>query len=171
MLICSYCGHENLKSSGMCEECNQDLVLQKDKKIKKQDCFLKSKLKIKVKKIEIKTPTILSSESTVKELIDLMQEKKVDSVIICKGKKIVGIVSERDILYKVALKEKEMMSQKVTSIMSEKPECLKGKNSLAYVLNRMSVGGFRHLPITSRSTPVGVISVKDVLDFVCQNHK
>jgi CBS domain-containing protein len=51
--------------------------------------------------------------------------------------------------------------------MTEDPEVLTPDDPIAYALNKMSVGGFRHVPLVDRARrPVGIVSVKDIVDYL-----
>ena len=51
--------------------------------------------------------------------------------------------------------------------MTANPESLRMTDSIAYALNKMSVGGYRHIPLVDNaSAPVGVISVKDIINYI-----
>jgi len=165
MIICPYCGQENLQGNDFCENCLHDLCHVE--KTEESLGFTSDLLMTKLKVLHPASPISVQADESLSNAIKIMQDHKFGCVLICEGKKIVGILSERDILYKVALKEKETCSQPVSSIMTKSPECLKAKDKIAHALNKMSVGGFRHIPILNRSVPVGVISIKDVLRYIC----
>ncbi len=54
--------------------------------------------------------------------------------------------------------------------MTPKVEGLQADDSIAFVLNTMHVGGYRHVPITDdRGVPVAVVSVKDIVGFIIEH--
>jgi CBS domain-containing protein len=60
-------------------------------------------------------------------------------------------------------------SAPVKKFMSPKPETLKLGDPVAYALNKMSVGRFRHVPIVDADgTLVGMISIRDIVDFIVE---
>ena len=55
----------------------------------------------------------------------------------------------------------------VDRFMTENPEALRLADSIVFALNKMSLGGFRHVPLVDdEGRPVGVISVKDIVDYI-----
>ena len=79
-----------------------------------------------------------------------------------------GRVSERDVLTKVVFRD-HSNALKVESVMTRRPETLEETASIAYALNKMSVGGYRHIPVVERSgKPIGVLSVRDIVDFLVE---
>ena len=55
----------------------------------------------------------------------------------------------------------------VDHVMTENPETLQATDSIVFALNKMSLGGFRHVPLVDDAgKPVGIISVKDIVDYI-----
>ena len=53
--------------------------------------------------------------------------------------------------------------------MTPSPETLRPKDSVAYALNKMSVGRIRHVPLVDDDgRPAGMISVRDIVDFLVE---
>jgi CBS domain-containing protein len=52
--------------------------------------------------------------------------------------------------------------------MTKDPETLEEDQTIACALNKMSVGGYRHIPIVRHGKPVGVVSIRDLVDFLVE---
>ncbi len=167
MIDCPYCGYANVKKAVSCEECNADLTHIDAKKSKKYISL--SLLNKSIKDLEPSQPICIESYEKIRSAIKLMQENYFGCLLVVQKEKMIGILSERDLLYKVALREKEILDQEVHTIMTSNPICLEDKDTVVFALNKMSVGGFRHIPILKNSKPVGMISIRDVLRYLCQN--
>ena len=117
--------------------------------------------------IGLKDPFTVRPETNLQECLDLMQKHRVGSVLIVdEDNKLVGILTERDFLLKVFGKAKDLAAAKVADFMTKDPVREKPEASLAFALSVMSHGGFRHVPIVDQDdTPIGMVSVKDVVDF------
>jgi CBS domain-containing protein len=77
------------------------------------------------------------------------------------------VFTERDVLSKVVPAKADIDKTRVADVMTADPECLTLEDGVAYALNKMSVGGFRHVPLVDAAGhPVGVVSVKDVVDYI-----
>jgi len=99
----------------------------------------------------------------------LMRQHKVGCVLVTEGGKISGIFTERDILTRVFGK-KDMEKLQVKDVMTAKPEAFQQDDSIAYVLNAMTVGGYRHVPVVDdKGKPVAVLSVKDIMSFIIEH--
>jgi len=124
-----------------------------------------------IEDITTAAPVILPPDATVAEAIETMRKKKVGAVMVVAKKrprKLVGILTERDLLQRV-LAKKGYGRFKLEKVMTAAPETLRRKDSLAYALNKMSVGRFRHVPLVDdRGVPVGMLSIRDVIDFIVE---
>lgn len=108
---------------------------------------------------------ILSSES-LEKAIKLMQENKIGSALVIDDKvHLKGIITERDILMKVAAKNISL-NDSVTNYMTKNPTTIKMNESVFIALSVMSKGGFRHMPVVNfEGRPVGIISIKDIMAY------
>ena len=80
-----------------------------------------------------------------------------------------GIFTERDVLFRVVDRGRNPVVLPLAEVMTADPECLRDDQSVAAVLNKMSVGGFRHIPIVdSQARPLFVASVRDVVEFLVE---
>lgn len=106
----------------------------------------------------------MPADGSVGDAIRAMQERRIGSVLVVDGTRLVGIVTERDVLMKVAGKEVSALEGPVEGIMTRAPETLRAEDSLIFLMNKMHVGGFRHVPIVDEEgTPQHVISLRAVL--------
>ncbi len=111
--------------------------------------------------------TIDAQESVV-DAVKIMNEKHVGSILVERDGKLVGIFTERDVLTRVAFRDGNR-DLKVETVMTRNPETLEAGETIAFALNKMSVGGFRHIPIVDGvGRPTGVISVRNIVDFLAE---
>jgi CBS domain-containing protein len=124
-------------------------------------------LKIPIKMMPVLPPIVIERGSSVLDAAKLMQEEHVGCVLVVEKGKLNGIFTERDILMKVVGSEKDFSKTKVEEVMTPDPEALEPDDILAYALNYMHVGGYRHVPVVDdRQHPVGIVSVKNVVDYL-----
>src|SRR5438477_10477753 len=84
--------------------------------------------------------------------------------LVVTNNQLVGIITERDLLLKL---EQGDLDRPVSQLMTPDPEVLGLADPIAYALNKMSVGGFRHIPLVDATgRPVGIVSVKDIVDYI-----
>jgi signal-transduction protein with cAMP-binding, CBS, and nucleotidyltransferase domain len=109
-------------------------------------------------------------ETTIGQAARIMKEHRVGCVLVEDGRKLIGIFTERDILTKVVGTGYDPAHVRVDSVMTRDPETLTPADPIAFAMQRMSVGGFRHLPLVdSNGQPVGILSVKDIVDYLVEH--
>ncbi|HEU4386068.1 MAG TPA: CBS domain-containing protein [Anaeromyxobacteraceae bacterium] len=113
----------------------------------------------------------VTPDATVSRAVELMKKKRVSAVLVVakkKPRKLVGLFTERDFLDR-ALGARGFGRLKVSKVMTRDPEALAPGDSVAYALNKMHVGRYRHVPLVDeRGVPLGVISARDLIDFLCE---
>lgn len=108
---------------------------------------------------------------TVSRAVELMKKKRISAVMVVDRKKprrLLGLFTERDFLGR-ALGARGFGRLPVKKVMTLDPEALSPGDSVAYALNKMHVGRFRHVPLVDGDgVPVGMISARDLIDFICE---
>lgn len=119
-----------------------------------------------IKNLKTRKPVFVSPGHSVAEAIQLMQQKKVGCVAVTEHDKLVGIFTERDVLLKIAGKV-DPAKLKVSEVMTASPQSFQPDDSVAFILNAMHVGGYRHVPVVDETgKPLAVASVKDIVSFI-----
>ena len=117
-----------------------------------------------IRRLEPRRPFSLPPGASVRDAIRTMREHRIGCLLVVEGDRLVGILTERDLLLKV---DEGDLSRPVRELMTEDPEVLTPDDPIVYALNKMSVGGFRHVPLIDRGRrPVGIVSVKDIVDYL-----
>lgn len=115
-----------------------------------------------------RSPLVVDAEDSVLDAVEAMNEHHTGCVLVERDGKLAGIFTERDVLTRVIFRDDNRLAP-VESFMTEVPETLDPTASIAYALNTMSVGGYRHIPIVdARGRAVGVVSIRDLVDFLVQ---
>jgi CBS domain-containing protein len=114
--------------------------------------------------------TVTVGESVVNCIKTLQTQKHGCLLVINKLGTLEGIFTERDVVLKVALAQVDLAKVPVEEFMTKNPQTASMTTTVAYALNMMSHGGFRNLPIVDTDMfPVGLISVKNIIDFLAQS--
>ena len=116
-------------------------------------------------------PMVFTEGDSVQTAVRAMQAEHRGVVLISEDgtrqSKLTGIFTERDVLLRVVDRGVYPGSICLREVMAKNPESLPRTAPVASVLNKMSVGGFRHVPIVdSRGRPVFVVSVRDVVEYL-----
>lgn len=109
----------------------------------------------------------VTPETMLSEVVDKMLSKRVGCVVITQGDVLVGLFTERDLLCKVVPKGIDISTTPVSSVMTRQPETLPDDSPLVYALQRMSVGGYRHVPLmNSEGKAVAIVSMRDIVQHI-----
>ena len=129
-------------------------------------------LALPISKLNPQEPCCVELGALVSEVTHLMQEGRFGCVLVVdKQGRLVGIITERDLLTKVVGKSINAADSVVDDIMSTSPEWLRVDDRIAFALNLMHFGGFRHIPLVvsddnQNGYPVGIVSSKDIVNHV-----
>ncbi|MBI1869559.1 MAG: CBS domain-containing protein [Chlamydiae bacterium] len=170
---CSTCGHENIAGEDRCDHCLHSLMQRDLPRPKKDDRFQTVIMTAPISDLLTGKDLLVASPSdTLQKIVNIFQDEKKDCVLVYKKKKLVGILSFRDLLWKVAGKIQDLSKAKVESFMTPNPEYVRGNDPIAYVVNKMALGGFRHVPVLQEDgAPLSIISIKDVLSYLSKRDK
>jgi signal-transduction protein with cAMP-binding, CBS, and nucleotidyltransferase domain len=109
-------------------------------------------------------------ETTIGQAARIMKEHRVGCVLVEDVGKLIGIFTERDILTKLVGTGYDPARVRVDGVMTRDPETLTPEDPIAFALERMSVGGFRHVPLVdAEGRAVGILSVKDIVDYLAEH--
>jgi CBS domain-containing protein len=113
-------------------------------------------------------PVCVPPTARVGEVVRLLAEKNIGCVLVVWCDALVGIFSERDALMKIGTRFDELADNPIRHFMTPAPETLSPDDTIAFGLNRMAVGDFRHIPIEEDEHPVGIVSIRDLLRYVTE---
>jgi len=119
-------------------------------------------------------PLAMSEDESVKDAMQGMKRRHRGCVLITQDgslrSPLIGIFTERDVLLKVIDCGRNPATIPLSDVMTRDPESLPIDAKLAWALNMMSVGGFRHLPVTDeRGWPAFILSVRDIVEFLVES--
>lgn len=101
---------------------------------------------------------------TVAEAAAILSEKRIGTLIVSRdGSRAEGIVSERDIVREVGKRGAACLTDPVSALMTANPTTCSRTDTADQVLQTMTDGRFRHLPVVEGQVMVGLISIGDVV--------
>jgi CBS domain-containing protein len=101
---------------------------------------------------------------SVRQAAELMAEKRIGALLVVEQGQIRGIFTERDALNKVLAGGLDPESTPLLAVMVAHPQTIAADKPLAYALQMMVDGGFRHVPVVDRDgRPIGMVSARDAL--------
>ena len=144
-----------------------NIMYKESEKVKVLDS---NTFKKSLKHLKAPKPVTLDTGSSVQEALTLMQLKQFGCVLITDDEKLIGILTERDIVLKALGDDRDLSDIKVDDIMTPKPQSFQQDDSVAFVMNAMVVGGYRHIPVVDeKNIPLSVISVRDIIGFIVEH--
>lgn len=113
-------------------------------------------------------PHTVSPDTPLGTVVDAFQSKAIGSVIVVHtDETLAGIFTERDCVRRALPDYEQNRLRPISDFMTKDPVAQPPDITIAFALNLMSEGGFRHLPLVdSDNRPVGIISVRDMMDFI-----
>jgi CBS domain-containing protein len=166
-MICPHCGHDNLPGSEECSRCLQDLT-QLDRPAP-NNRIERSLMEDNIGLLRLVPPVAVPLTATIRQAVDAMIAHDIGSILVLDPQgKLAGILSERDLLLKVAGLHEAFDNLPVANFMTAKPETISPSDSFAFALHKMDIGGYRHLPVIERGMPIGVVSVRNLLQQITE---
>lgn len=112
---------------------------------------------MKVKEVMGK-PFVIAPETTVKEAAQIMAEKDITTLFVVEGQKVIGIITDMDIIKRCVLLNKKASQVKAKDIMTSKLITVEADDNIEYAVNVMLENKIRRLPVVSKGRFVGIIT-------------
>jgi CBS domain-containing protein len=103
-------------------------------------------------------------EATLAEVAELLSSRRIGAVVVSTdGKTVAGILSERDVVRELGRRGPGCLGDPVQRVMTAKVVTCGRADAAHQVLQQMTDGRFRHLPVVEAGEMVGLISIGDVV--------
>jgi CBS domain-containing protein len=105
-----------------------------------------------------------TAAKTVADAVAILARRKIGAlVVVDTGDRIIGIISERDIVRAIAATAGAALSEPVDAIMTRNVVTCTDGETINSVMSRMTRGRFRHLPVVTNGRLSGIVSIGDVV--------
>jgi CBS domain-containing protein len=102
--------------------------------------------------------------ASLAQAVGLLAEKRIGAALILGADhRIAGIISERDIVRALAAGGPAALNEPVSQTMTRKVETCNENETVASIMERMTAGKFRHMPVVDQGRLVGVVSIGDIV--------
>lgn len=102
--------------------------------------------------------------ATLTSAVALLAEKRIGAVVVLGvDRRIAGILSERDIVRALAENGAAALDESVSRFMTRKVSTCTENETIASIMERMTEGKFRHVPVVDQGRLVGIVSIGDVV--------
>lgn len=110
-------------------------------------------------------------DTTLLECAKKMVKKKVGSLLVVDKKRLVGYISDRDILWALVKKSKKDLDKiKAIAISTKKIATIKAEATIADALKKMKKLKFKKLPVIKNKEVMGIVTLRDILNFHPEIH-
>lgn len=100
------------------------------------------------------------------DAVKLLAERRIGAVVVTGAdNRVAGILSERDIVRTLGERGPAALDDNVAALMTRKVTTCTEADTIAVIMERMTSGKFRHLPVVDQGRLCGVISIGDVVKF------
>jgi CBS domain-containing protein len=106
----------------------------------------------------------IEPNATLSAATAMLAEKRIGALLILGAdRRVVGILSERDIVRALAERGAEALGEPVSRTMTRNVSICTEKETISSIMERMTEGKFRHVPVVEQGRLVGIISIGDVV--------
>jgi len=163
-MICPQCGFDNIQGVDECANCGFDLA---SVDIPSPSTSFEAELvDIPLADLRHHKPLTIAPSATAADAVRQMQQAGAGCLIVEEGGHVRGILSERDLVMK--LTDGNLAATTVADLMTADPVVLRPDDSIAVAINKMAVGGFRHIPLVSWGRPTGIVTARDVFHRIAE---
>ncbi len=101
---------------------------------------------------------------TLKEVVDLLAARGVGAVVVADDSmSVLGILSERDVVRVIAQNGAAALDDQVSRHMTPKVITVTRNDTIDHLMQTMTAGRFRHLPVVEEGRLIGIVSIGDVV--------
>ena len=105
----------------------------------------------------------LNVDATVMQAVDLLAEKRIGALPILDGGKVVGVMSERDVIYSLRSDGPQVLDWPVSRVMTAPAITVTREVSVLAALSQITRRRIRHLPVVEDDRLIGIVSIGDLV--------
>jgi CBS domain-containing protein len=166
-MVCPVCGYGNLQGDDLCANCGADLRTSDIPQA--TSAFERLLVEVPLRVLKTRPPFTVEASASVAEVLRRMRDEETADVLVVDHSRLIGIFTERDVALKLvgpAADGRDLAATPIADVMTRDPVVLRGNDSIAVAIQKMAIGGFRHIPLVRDGKPVGVVSAADVFRHI-----
>jgi CBS domain-containing protein len=102
--------------------------------------------------------------ATIETAVKTLAKHRIGALLVYgPDRRVIGILSERDIVIALAQQGAGVLKESVSSVMTRKVVTCGENETVATIMERMTMGKFRHVPVVEQDKVIGIISIGDVV--------
>ncbi len=102
--------------------------------------------------------------TSVRAAAGQMEQRKVGAVLVVEQGRLLGIFTERDVVFRVIARGLDPETTRLAEVMTAPPRVVDPEKSFGFALLTMHENGFRHMPVVDQGNLVGIVSARNALD-------
>ncbi|WP_242184904.1 CBS domain-containing protein [Sphingomonas sp. CARO-RG-8B-R24-01] len=107
----------------------------------------------------------VTADQSVRAAVALLAERRIGAVPVLEGTRVVGVFSERDVIYAVAADGNDALARTVADIMTAPAITVGPEEAVIGALSLMTRRRIRHLPVVEGERVVGMVSIGDLVKY------
>ncbi|ADY56463.1 CBS domain containing protein [Syntrophobotulus glycolicus DSM 8271] len=113
---------------------------------------------------EIMSARIFSADqnSSLSDIAKIMKEQDIGAVPVCEGDRLLGIITDRDIIVRAVSEKKDLQKTLARQVMTLDPICIEEKDSISQAADLMAEYQVKRLPVLKSGKLVGIITLGDL---------
>ncbi|HEX8055123.1 MAG TPA: CBS domain-containing protein [Novosphingobium sp.] len=109
------------------------------------------------------TTITCEADASVREGVALLAEKRIGAMPVMEKGKIVGVFSERDVIYQLQAQGPAMLDRKLRDVMTSPAVTVEPDTTVLAALSLMTRRRIRHLPVVQNGDMIGLVSIGDLV--------
>ena len=109
--------------------------------------------------------------ATLSAVVKTLGEKRIGAVLVTNLGRIEGILSERDIVRVLGERGAAVLEEPISNVMTRKVVSCRQSDTVSAIMEMMTLGKFRHLPVVEDGKLAGLISIGDVVKWRVQEYE
>ena len=105
----------------------------------------------------------IGADAKVSSAVKILSERRIGALLVMAGDRIEGILSERDIVRELGARGAKILDDQVSTVMTPKVMTCRRADTVSWLMEQMTEGKFRHLPVVEDGQVVGIVSIGDVV--------
>ena len=108
--------------------------------------------------------TTIEPTATLETAIGVLAERRIGALVVLGAdRRLIGILSERDIVRALAEQGVAVLKETLSQVMTRKVHTCTSSETVSAIMERMTTGKFRHIPVVEHDQLVGIVSIGDVV--------
>ncbi|MCC2981690.1 MULTISPECIES: CBS domain-containing protein [unclassified Sphingomonas] len=108
---------------------------------------------------------VVAPDDTVRQAVALLAERRIGAVPVVNGEEVLGVFSERDLIYCLKAGDTEVLNRPVREVMTAPAVTVSPEDPVMGALSLMTRRRIRHLPVVENGRMIGLVSIGDLVKY------